>query len=51
VLILETTGRQLLIAPALRRAVLWIGTGSPPALLHRLLPAEAASGEDKMVEK
>ncbi|MEO8315848.1 MAG: serine hydrolase domain-containing protein [Pseudomonadota bacterium] len=44
VLVLETTGRQLLIAPALRRAVLWVGAGPPPAQLHQLLGAETASG-------
>ncbi|MEO6367914.1 MAG: serine hydrolase [Steroidobacteraceae bacterium] len=36
ILILETTGRQLLISPTARRAVLWVGEGAPPAL-HRLL--------------
>jgi hypothetical protein len=45
VLLLETTGRQLLIAPASRRAVLWVGTGRPPAQLHRLLSAEAAPSD------
>ncbi|MEO6079765.1 MAG: serine hydrolase domain-containing protein [Steroidobacteraceae bacterium] len=44
VLVLETTGRQLLIAPVARRAVLWVGTGAPPLQLYRLLSAEAASG-------
>lgn len=43
VLVLETTGRQLLAAPATRRAVLWVGTGPPPAQLHQLLGAETAS--------
>jgi hypothetical protein len=45
VLALETTGRQLLVAPALRRALLWIGSGPAPAGLHQLLGAEAASGD------
>ncbi len=49
VLILETTGRKLVVAPAMRRAVLWIGTGPPPAKLQRLLGAETASSDDKLV--
>jgi hypothetical protein len=51
VLILEATGRQLLIASALRRAVLWTGAGPPPAQLHRLLSAEAASSDGKAVKE
>jgi hypothetical protein len=43
VLVLESAGRQLLIAPAMRSALLWVGTGSAPAMLHQLLGAEAAS--------
>jgi hypothetical protein len=43
VLVLETPGRQLLVAPETRRAVLWVGTGPPPAGLHQLLSAETAS--------
>jgi len=43
VLMLESAGRQLLVAPALRRAVLWVGAGPPPAQLHQLLGAETAS--------
>ena len=43
VLLLETAGRQLLVAPELRRAVLWVGVGPPPAGLHQLLGAETAS--------
>jgi CubicO group peptidase (beta-lactamase class C family) len=50
ILILETTGRQLLIAPALRRAVMWVGKGPPPARLHKLLSATAASNDDKSVK-
>jgi CubicO group peptidase (beta-lactamase class C family) len=46
VLALETAGRQLLVAPALRRALLWIGKGQPPADLQHLLAAEAAVGGD-----
>jgi len=47
VLLRETSGRQLLIAPELRRAVLWIGEGPPPAGLHQLLSAETASSAGK----
>jgi len=43
VLLLETAGRQLLIAPGSRRAALWVGHGPAPAGLHRLLGAETAS--------
>jgi hypothetical protein len=43
VLVLETAGRQLLVAPELRQAVLWAGDGPAPAGLHRLLGAETAS--------
>jgi CubicO group peptidase (beta-lactamase class C family) len=46
VLVLETAGRQLLVAPELRRAVLWVGVGLPPARLHQLLGAETASIAD-----
>ncbi len=42
VLELETAGRVLLVAPALRRALLWIGRGNPPAERYRLLGAETA---------
>lgn len=49
-LVLETTGRQLLVAPGLRRALLWIGAGLPPAGLHRLLGAETASSADRMIK-
>jgi hypothetical protein len=41
ILILETTGRQLVISPGSRRAVLWVGDGTPPAL-HLLLAAVRA---------
>jgi CubicO group peptidase (beta-lactamase class C family) len=43
VLVLETTGRQLLIAPESRRAALWVGVGLPPSRLYLLLGAETAS--------
>lgn len=43
VLVLETQGRQLLVAPQSRQAVLWVGVGPPPAGLHQLLGAETAS--------
>jgi CubicO group peptidase (beta-lactamase class C family) len=49
VLVLETTGRQLLIAPARRRAVLWVGAGRPPERLHQLLGAETASSDSRPV--
>lgn len=49
VLVLETTGRQLLIAPELRRAALWVGVGLPPAGLHQLLGAETAGIADRVV--
>jgi hypothetical protein len=49
VLVLETTGRQLLIAPALRRAVLWVGAGRPPERLHQLLDAETASSDSRTI--
>jgi hypothetical protein len=42
ILVLESAGRQLLVAPAKRRALLWVGTGSASAMLHQLLDAEAA---------
>lgn len=42
-LILDSAGRRLLVAPGLRRALLWIGAGTPPEILHQLLAAETAS--------
>ena len=50
-LVLEALGRQLLIAPATRRAVLWVGIGPPPQWLGQLLSAEAASGADNPLAK
>jgi CubicO group peptidase (beta-lactamase class C family) len=40
---LQAPGRMLLIAPALRQALFWVGSGAPPSELHRLLGAETAS--------
>ncbi len=37
VLILETTGRQLLVSTAMRSAVLWVGEGAPPPLQRMLV--------------
>ncbi len=51
ILALESAGRQLLVAPNFRRALLWIGRGQPPANLQRLLVAEAAPGGDMGVTK
>ena len=47
ILILETTGRQLLIAPRSRRALLWVGEGMPPALQGIL--AAAKVGRDNLL--
>jgi hypothetical protein len=49
VLVMDTAGRQLLVAPELRQAVLWVGVGPAPAGLHRLLSAETASIADVLV--
>jgi CubicO group peptidase (beta-lactamase class C family) len=49
VLVMDTAGRQLLVAPELRQAVLWVGVGPAPAGLHRLLGAETASIADVLV--
>ena len=49
VLVLESAGRQLLVAPQLRRALLWVGTGPAPAGLHQLLGAETATMVDATV--
>lgn len=38
-LVLEHPGRSLIIAPGSRSALLWIGSGKPPAGLASLLPA------------
>lgn len=50
VLALETQGRLLLVAPALRRALLWVGSGAAPAGLHQLLGAEAAGSDRPAAE-
>jgi CubicO group peptidase (beta-lactamase class C family) len=51
ILVLESTGRQLLIAPTLHRAVLWVGAGPPPEGLHQLLGAETASSPTRPVTR
>jgi Beta-lactamase len=45
-LALDAAGRQLLIAPATGRAVLWVGSGAPPQWLVQLLSAAVASSGD-----
>lgn len=45
-LVLETEGRRLAIAPHTRRAVLWVGTGAPPAWLDELLMPESSGPDD-----
>ncbi len=47
ILILETTGRQLVISPASRSAILWVGEGAPPAL-NRLLSTAAQRRDNAM---
>jgi Beta-lactamase len=47
ILILETSGRQLLVSPVLRSALLWVGEGAPPAL-HLLLAGLQTAGRDSV---
>ena len=42
-MLLETPGRVMLVSPGTHRALLWVGSGAAPAMLHRLLAAETAS--------
>jgi len=46
ILVLETEGRRLVIAPHSGRAVLWVGTGAPPPWLYALLMPEMAGPGD-----
>jgi hypothetical protein len=48
---LGTAGRLLLVAPASRRAVLWVGTGPFPNRLPQLLNAESVIGHDRSAVK
>jgi CubicO group peptidase (beta-lactamase class C family) len=50
-LVLQTAGRMLIAAPGTGRALLWVGSGMPPAALEQLLWAATSEAGDSTSAK